>query len=307
MTQFVKLFEPIKVGQITLKNRIAMSSMGTNTAGEEGLVDELSIKYYAARARGGTGLINIESTVIDYPIGLAIAHLPSIHDDKCIPGLSRLTEEIHKYGAKCCLQLQHAGPRGRSYYHGMQPVAPSAVQPAGYEMPRALTIGEIKQIVIKYADAAERAKKAGFDAVEIHAANYYLLNAFLSAAWNRRTDDYGGSLENRARLWLEVIKAVRERVGTNYTVWSRLMSQELQPGQATSRPEYGVDGAQTFAETKQFVKWGVGAGLDAINLTGAPMIPYPWDGAALNAPYAAELKKMVNVPIFVAGMINTPS
>lgn len=230
-TEFSKLLSPGKIGTMEMKNRIVLPPMGTD-AGEEGFVTEPIINRYAANAKGGTGLIITEVTCVDPPLGINTVHYIALSDDKYIPGFKKLTDTIHKYGAKCAIQLSHAG-RGAnlSVLHelGQPAVAPSEVaMPYSFvtglkgETPRAFTHEEIIALEDKYADAAVRAKKAGYDAVEIHGAGYYLVAQFFSSTANQRTDEYGGNAYNRARFACNIIRKIKERCGKDFPVMIKM-------------------------------------------------------------------------------------
>ncbi|MFC2058232.1 hypothetical protein ACFLTS_01115 [Chloroflexota bacterium] len=179
-TSFLRLFEPISIGAMCLKNRIAMAPMVSKSADEKGFVTQMTKDYYCARAMGGTGLIIIEATYVDHPRGRGYRNQLSIADDKHIPELKALAKDIQKCGAKAAIQIQHSGPATKMSLTGSQPVAPSAIPVRGWDTPRELSTAEVEDIVREFGNGALRARKAGFDGVEIHAAHYYLLARFLS-------------------------------------------------------------------------------------------------------------------------------
>ncbi|SDH74820.1 2,4-dienoyl-CoA reductase [Pseudomonas flavescens] len=210
------LFDPIKIGDLQLANRIIMAPLTRCRADEGRVPNALMAEYYVQRA--SAGLIISEATSVT-PMGVGYPNTPGIWSDDQVRGWSTVTKAVHANGGKIVLQLWHVGRiSDPSYLDGELPVAPSAIKPAGhvslirpmkdYETPRALETEEIAEIVDAYRLGAENAKAAGFDGVEIHAANGYLLDQFLQDSTNQRTDNYGGSLENRARLLLEVTDAV---------------------------------------------------------------------------------------------------
>lgn len=218
------LFSPVKLGAISLKNRIVMAPLTRNRAGEGGVPHALNASYYAQRA--SAGLIISEATPIS-----AMAHgypaLPGIYTDAQVAGWKSVTDAVHAKGGKIVLQLWHVGRISHPSLlpNGALPVAPSAIKPAGqaftyqglqdYVTPRALDISELPSLVADYVHATKSALTAGFDGVEIHAANGYLLDQFLRDGSNKRTDNYGGSFENRARLLLEVTQAVVNTAGAD--------------------------------------------------------------------------------------------
>jgi len=217
------LFSPAKLGSIALKNRMVMAPLTRNRAGEGGVPQDLNVTYYEQRA--SAGLIVTEATPISL-MGHGYPALPGIYTDAQIAGWKKVTDAVHAKGGKIVIQLWHVGRISHpSLLNGELPVAPSAIKPAGkaftykglvdYVEPRALDASELPAIVQDYVHATQCALKAGFDGVEIHAANGYLLDQFMRDGSNTRTDNYGGSFENRARLLLEVTKAVVETAGAD--------------------------------------------------------------------------------------------
>lgn len=228
---FRKLFEPYTVKSMTVKNRIVMTPIGTNFAEHTGEVNEKIIKYYKQRAKGGAGLIVIEGASVYSPQGASGSYQLRIDHDTYIPGLYRLCETIHEYGSKISILLNHAGASANGTLTNIQPVSASDIpSKAGGDIPRPLTKDEILIIVDKFAQAAKRAVTAGFDAVEIQAGHGYLLNQFLSPLTNDRTDEFGGSKENRARFLTMVLKAVHETVGENIPIFLNISADELTEG-----------------------------------------------------------------------------
>lgn len=210
------LFSSLKVGDLTLPNRIIMAPLTRARAANAGRVpNDLMAEYYAQRA--SAGLILTEATVVS-PMGIGYANTPGIYSDEQVEGWKKVTKAVHDKGGRIFIQLWHVGRiSDPEFLGGETPVAPSAVKPKGhvslvrpergYITPRALETKEIPGIVADYKKAAENAKRAGFDGVEIHAANGYLIDQFLQDGTNKRTDQYGGSIENRARFLLEVVDA----------------------------------------------------------------------------------------------------
>lgn len=243
-SDYPNLFKPIAIGNMVMRNRTAMMPMGTNYGEQNGEMSFLHINYYKQRAAGGTGLIIVENANVDYPLGSNGTTQIRIDHDNYIPRYFKLCEELHSQGACVAIQLNHAGASAQSARTQMQPVSASAVpSKAGGEIPTPLTAEGIKGIVKKYAEAAGRAKAAGFDAVEIHAGHSYLLSQFLSPTTNARTDIYGGSPENRARFTTEVCQAVREAVGPGFPVFVRLSADEL------------VEGGNTLEDTLDYIQY----------------------------------------------------
>ncbi len=294
--QFQELLEPGQIGQAKLRNRIVMPAMLTKYGTEEGYVTQRSKDYYEERAKGGVGLVIIEPACVDLR-GKMLENGLCIYDDKFTPGLRELAYAIQRHGARAALQLVHSGREAKRKLTGLQPVAPSPIPVPGGELPKELTTDEIEEIVARHAQAAKRAKEAGFDGVEICGAHRHLIPQFLSAASNRRGDNYGGKLENRARLLIEIIRAVREVVGGDYPVWCRVNAKE-----------YGIEEGITLEGTKEVVQMAQRAGADAIHLSTYGVGSYSW----VTTPHipgflietAAEIKKVVELPVIVAGRIS---
>lgn len=217
------LFSPVKLGSITMSNRMVMAPLTRNRSSMEGVPQDINVFYYEQRATAG--LIITEATPIS-PMGHGYPLLPGIYTDAQVAGWKKVTDAVHAKGGKIVIQLWHVGRISHpSLLNGATPVAPSAVKPAGkaftfkgledYVEPRALDAEELPGIVADYVHATQCALKAGFDGVEIHAANGYLLDQFLRDGSNKRSDFYGGSIENRARFLMEVTKAVVEAIGSD--------------------------------------------------------------------------------------------
>ena len=268
--KYPNLLSPGKIGNIELRNKTVMAAMGMSQS-DNGFVNTAVLNHYAERAKGGVGAIIVEVTCVDTPLGLNTNGMLVIDDDKYIPGMTQLAAAIHDGGAKAFLQISHTGRGARRAIIGQQPVGPSAVpmpysfmMGLGNETPRALTIEEIKAIEEKYAQAALRAKKAGFDGVEIHSVGYYLGQQFLSSTANVRTDEYGGSRENRMRFHLNIIKRIRELCGDDFAIIIKL-----------SVVEQGTDAGITMADGIYFCKRFQEAGVDAIEILAGK-----WSGEA---------------------------
>ena len=225
------IFSPLTVKNMTIKNSIVMMPMGTNYGEQNGEMSFLHINYYEQRAKGGTGLIIVENASIDSPQGSNGTTQLRIDHDNYLPRLFKFCENIHRYGTKIAIQINHAGASAISSRINMQPVSASDVpSKEGGEIPRPLSREEILHIVKKYGEAAKRAQTAGFDAVEIHAGHSYLISQFLSPITNKRTDEFGGSVENRTRFCRMVIDEVRKQVGPFFPIMLRLSADELMEG-----------------------------------------------------------------------------
>ena len=297
---FARLFQSGSIGSLTVRNRIVMAPMATNLASSMGETTDRLIAYYAARARGGAGLIVVENATIEHRRGTSGAVQLRLDADRYVPGLYALTEAIRAEGAAAAVQINHAGAIAR-IEQGEEPIAPSAIPwTEGKRVPRALAIGEIEELIDLYARGAVRARRAGFDAVEIHGAHGYLIAQFLSPRMNRRQDGRGGSPEARWRFTLEVVGAVREAVGRDYPLLFRI-----------SGDEYLEDG-RTIDETREFAPALVEAGIDAIHVTAGtsanperqlePM-SYP---EAWRIELASAVKEAVDVPVIGVGVIRSP-
>ncbi|HPZ11476.1 MAG TPA: FAD-dependent oxidoreductase [Bacillota bacterium] len=299
-TGFRHLLSPARIGNITVRNRMVMPPMGTNYASDDGFVTERLVRYYEARAEGGTGLIIVEVAAVA-PEGKAITHQIGIWADKFIPGLRYLAESIRKHGARAAIQLHHAGRQTTFQTTGYQPVAPSEIPcPICRDMPRSLTIEEIKGIVEAFGHAARRAREAGFDAVEIHGTHGYLINQFLSPYSNKRTDEYGGSPAGRRRFPIEVYDAVRAAVGGDFPVIFRMNADE------------GVEGGITPEEGREFAGLLEKAGVDALHVSGGvygsplPIIATMYEPEPPLAHYAAGIRARVTIPVIAVGKIHDP-
>lgn len=291
---FKRLFTPQRLGKLELPNRIIMSPMVTLFATSDGRVSEKMIRYYAERARGGVGLIVVEAT---YPCLYRTPGRLYIYDDGFIPGLKRLTKAVHEQGSKVAVQLNPS--RGREDHEN--PVSASDVpSPGGGPRPRPLTKEEIERIISDFGEGLLRAQAAGFDAVEIHGASGYLVGQFLSPLSNRRQDQYGGSLENRARLAIRLLQAARERLGLDFPILYKLCVEEHLPG------GFGLQEARVVA------RWLEESGADAIDVTtgvyGSLYYTVPPLGMvpACNADFARAVKTEVRIPVCVSGKISNP-
>ena len=296
----MRLMTPYRLGTMGLKNRIVMAPMVVNYGTEEGYVSEQTIAYYDERAKGGVGLIIVEATSIDLSRNKCWLRQLSIDDNRYIPGMSRLVEAIHRHGVKVALQLHHGGNVSRRDLTPLPPVSSSPVvykdayiKSVRKEMPEELTPAEISGVVQFFAQAADRAQKAGFDGVEIHAAHGYLIGQFLSAAKNKRQDAYGGDLKNRARFLLEISEAIRGVVGTSYPVWCRLSAEET-----------GLEGGITLEETRELVGILRGSSLDAIHVSGVPPVRPFYTPPGYFVEFASEIKKVAGRPVIASGGID---
>ncbi len=299
--RFEHLFSPLTLNGMTLKNRAVMPPMATGYGNADSTVSERLLAYLERRAQGGTGLIITEVCAVD-PRGKGFPNEIGVWKDDFIPALSRIPAALHRHGAKAALQLHHAGRETFEAVLGKKPEAPSVIPSAVLGQPcEAMSPERIAEIVHAFAQAAGRARQAGFDAVELHGAHGYLLNQFLSPFSNKREDEYGGSEENRMRFILEVISAVRSVVGHDFPVWIRVSADEM------------VRGGYDLSLMRRFAPRMVAAGVDAIHCSvgvystpGGLSIASMDTDAGFNLFRARALKEVVSVPIIGMGRISDP-
>jgi 2,4-dienoyl-CoA reductase (NADPH2) len=322
---FAHLLAPGRIGTLELRNRLVLTPMGTNLEASDGTPGPRISRFYEERARGGVGLVVVGVTGIDWPAGVSNPNNMGLSEERFIAPFRELTDRIHAQGAAVAVQLQHAGRVAlQDVAAGRARWSPSPLPDSAGDLMQGLTreeIGrvsepftrpgsnaayhemeeaDIEQLKARFAQAAERARQAGFDAVELHAGHGYILSSFLSPSTNRRKDGWGGPLERRARLLLETIRSVRERVGPEFPVWCRLDAVEL----------HKPDGIQPD-DARRTAELAVAAGLDAIHVsayadprkgiafTDAPLPHTP--GAYVEL--AAAIKQRVSVPVIAVGRI----
>jgi len=299
MSLYIKLFEPGKIGQLEIKNRIIMPAMGNHWT-TDGFVTQRHLDYYAERAKGGVGLVTTEGCSVQYPAGKGWQQM-SADDDKFLPGLSKLAAIIKQNGARAAIQIHHAGAASPArYLGGLTPVGPSAVHRPNYDQSSALSLTEIDQIRDCFIAAAVRGWKAGFDAVEIHGAHHYLLAQFHSPAWNLRSDDYGVSIINRARLTMGIIKGIKNRL-PEFPVICRFNGCEY------GAEEYFKTPGLTLQDAIEIAKMAEVSGADAVHISA-----FGWGKEGLKlapahpgelVPLAEAVKKVVLIPVITVGRI----
>lgn len=300
MSKYEHLLSPIKIGETTVKNRIFMPPLSTNLADKGYVTDEL-VEHYKARAKGGVGLFVTEVVTVEP----TYCYLPGdmcIYDDSFIPGWKKLADGVHEYGAKILPQLFHPAHMAFPLPGTPRLIAPSNVGPYyAREAPRAVTKEELKVIIRQFGEAAKRAQIAGADGVEIHAAHAHgLLGGFLSPLYNKRTDEYGGDIDHRLRLTLEVIEGVRRVCGKNFIIDVRISGSEYTDG--------GLNLNDMIYVAKQLEK----AGVDFLHVSGGTTIargssiPAPGTPMGSHAATAAEIKKYVSIPVATVGRITEP-
>lgn len=300
MKKYQNIFNPLTVKNMTIKNRIVMTPMGTNYGEQNGEMSFLHMDYYEQRAKGGVGLIIVENASVDSPQGSNGTTQLRIDHDNYIPRLFKLCETVHSHGACIAVQINHAGASALSSRINMQPVSASNLpSKKGGEIPRPLQKEEITAIVKKYGEAAKRAQVAGFDAVEIHAGHSYLISQFLSPTTNNRTDEFGGSKENRARFAKMVMDEVRSQVGPMFPIMIRISADELVEGGNTL--EDTLELLEYFAEEADIIDVSAG-------LTGS--IQYQIDANYLKDGWrsfmAKAVKEKFNKPVITTGNIRNP-
>ena len=290
-----KLLDPLSVGGLQLKNRIVMPPMANDLATTKGEVTAALIAHYARRA-AGVGLVIVEHSYVAKDGKLSLKQL-GIYEDELIKGLADLAKSIRAKGTPVCIQITHAGRRANRSICGSQPVAPSAIPEGGSdEVPRELERHEIEGLVRLFGEAARRACKAGFDAVEIHGAHGFLLNQFASPLSNRRTDEYGGTFEKRIRFPLEVVEEVRKTVGSGFPLLYRLGTSD------------GQEGGATISECQAFARKLVEAGINLVDVSGGLVGSRP-EGLVSQGyflPQAEKIKQAVEVPVIGVGGIKDP-
>ena len=294
------LFSPITIKGKTMKNRLAVAPMVTNYCNEDGTCTEMFSAYHETKAKGGFGMIITEDFAVR-PRGKGFKHLPGLWNDEQIPGFKEFTKRIHKHDTVLIAQIYHAGRQSSKMVLGEAPQAPSAIPcPFSPDMPEELSIEEIKKIITEFGDCALRAEKAGFDGIEVHGAHGYLISQFMSSYTNKRTDEYGGSLQNRIRFAVEVVKDIRSKVSNEFIVGYRISADEY------------VTGGRNIGDTMTIVPYLEEAGIDYIHVSAGvyrsfdDIIPSQYRGHSWNTNAAVEVKKITKLPVISVGRINDP-
>lgn len=292
--KYTKLLSPGKIGSLKLKNRAIMAPMSAALGNPDGTVSEPLIAYLTARADGGVGMIITEYCFVTEE-GRSSDHQISITDDDKIPGLKQLVDAVHEHGAKICLQLQHGGRRSMVKVMAPSPIMKQTDRVTPYEM----TTQDVYDLIDAFIAGAVRAKKAGFDMVEVHCSHGYLLNDFVSPSANRRTDEFGGGISGRAKAPVMIIEGIKKACGEDYPVSVRLNGDDM-----VSDGNLGRDSAALAMLMEE-------AGADLIDVSGGMNgVGYGIAPAAVktgyNADPAEEIHRVVNIPVAVAGRINEP-
>lgn len=293
----MKLFEKLNAKNIDFKNRIIMPPMATAKADEKGHVSQDILDYYDEKTKDKIfSTVIVEHNFVD-PLGKASHNQMSIADDSDIDGLKKLAKVIQNNDAQAVVQISHAGSSASKDVIGESPLAPSSIKNPSKkdaELPRELTIDQIEEIEDKFADAALRAKKAGFDGVEIHSAHGYFLDQFLSPLTNKRTDEYGGDIDGRIKIHLEIIEKVREKVGSDYPIFLRLGAGDNMDG--------GLSQEDAVYAAKEFQK----AGVDVLDISGGMCMFFTDDDRAGFFDYLSKLiYEEVDIPVILTGGVKT--
>jgi 2,4-dienoyl-CoA reductase (NADPH2) len=290
---FRKLSEPLKIGAMELKNRIVMAALNNNyTRG--GFMTDLSVDFYVSRARGGAGMIVIEASSVDYPRSRSVLN-PAIDDDKYIPKFKEIADGVHLHGGRVVVQLSHVGRQTRKRMTGQTPIAPSPVatrSPLYPETPRELSLGEIRDIILKFGDAAFRAKRAGLDGVEVIMGHGYLPNNFLTPAANVRKDEYGG-FKGGIKFCTDIVKEIKKSCGDDFPVFCRINGDD-----------YLMRGGNTPVEAQMLATELERAGADGISVSaGMRDSDLNFNDHTSASPrggwihLAERIKKVIHIPV----------
>ena len=296
---FQNLFKPINPGPLVIPNRIVMPPMTTRYANADGTVSDRMKQYYKARANGGAGLIIVEMACITRD-HRGMARQLAIWEDRFIPGLKGLADTIHAAGSRVFLQLQHAGREAHFSGAANPALAPSSLGGGWHKgVPRELTIPEIHSIVKDFAAAALRAREAGFDGIEFHGAHIYLIQQFLSPLTNKRTDEYGGSVDNRARFAVDILRETRKRMGREFPISFRINGDDF------------IEGGQTLDQSTKIARLLQEAGATCIHVSGGTvgshmMVPGPSEADGCLVYLAAAMKRAIDIPVITVGKIADP-
>ena len=323
--EFPRLLSEGTLGPLTLRNRIVMPAMDQNNCTEDGLISNKTLQHYEDRAKGGVGLLILETSAVKWPYGATSKHQPSLASDEVIPGLEKLAERIHKHGARIIVQACHHGRiSGLDISRDVPVLVPSLPIPSfdtlgmvynttneelmkmatltGGKLPtfKPASAEQIEEIIEAFVSAASRIKKANLDGIEIHAAHGYLISTFLSKAWNKREDEWGGSIENRTRLLSKIVERIREECGSNFAIVVRIDGHE-----------YGIKNGITVEEASNTAVIAEKAGADAIHVSaisssgtgvGFTEGPLPWEKCQYSH-LAKTVQSAVGIPVIAVGRI----
>ncbi|MBW2294166.1 MAG: NADH:flavin oxidoreductase, partial [Deltaproteobacteria bacterium] len=304
MSQLSSLFSPIKIGSMELPNRIMMAPMTVDYGLPDETPSDRQLAYYGERAAGGMGLIGLEVCSVD-PDHRYQQHSLGLHSDSQIEGHRKLVDVIHAHGVKVQPQLSHPGPESLApFFKQIQPMGPSVIRTeTTKQVCREIGLDEIEAVVEMYGEGARRAREAGYDGIELHAAhNYMMLGSFLSPLRNYRTDEYaGGKFEGRAKLLLDVLARIRQKVGADFPITVRISGFERQSG------------GREINDTQRLAPLLVHAGVDCFHVSGGvgdanitQIITGPEFGVGYNVAAATAIKQVVDVPVLVVGQNMDP-
>lgn len=294
-----KLYTPLKISNLTIKNRTGMAPMTTGYEAQDGSISPKSTDFWRARAQGGVGMIVVDAVTVDPKVPY-LGYTMTLGSDGLIPSFKAFTDEMHKYDTKVFPQIMHPGPESISWTFGVTPVGPSNYFNGFGKEVRELSIPEIEGIIEMFGDAARRAKEAGCDGIQFHCAHAYMLaGSFLSPLRNKRTDKYGGDLDGRARFTMEALANIKSKVGDDFPIMMRISGDER------------FQGGNTLEDVLYFVKKFEEAGVHAFEISGATqyeheykLIPFLGEKPGINVKEARAIKEVVNVPVLVVGKIN---
>ena len=323
--EFPRLLSEATLGPLTLRNRIVMPAMDQNNCTDDGLISNKTLQHYEDRAKGGAGLLILETSAVKWPDGATSKHQPSLSSDEVIPGLEKLAERAHKHGARMIVQACHHGRiSGLDISRDVPVLVPSTPIPSfdtlgmaynttteelmkmatltGGKLPtfKEASREELLEIIEAFGEASLRIKKANLDGIEIHAAHGYLISTFLSRAWNRREDEWGGSIEKRARLLTEIIRKIRKKCGSDFAIVVRIDGHE-----------YGIEHGITSEEASTTAAIAEEAGADAIHVSaisssgtgvGFTEGPLPWERCQYSE-LAKNVKSAISIPVIAVGRI----
>jgi len=297
---FDHLFSPYTIKGKTIKNRCTVSAMVTDYCNEDGTATERYIAYHEAKAKGGWGLIITEDYNVD-PLGHGFKSTAGLWNDNQIASHTELPKRVHKYGATILAQIYHCGRQTNSGAINGLPRSSSAIMcPFGDEIPVPLTTDEVKEMVGKFGDTALRAKKCGFDGVEIHGAHGYLITQFFSPYSNKRLDEYGGNFWNRTRFAREIIHDIREKCGEDFIIDMRISADEF------------VEGGLNIEDNKAIARMMEEAGLDMLHVSIGNYLSVDLNVASSHSnhgwftDWAKQIKEVVNIPVITVSRINDP-
>jgi 2,4-dienoyl-CoA reductase-like NADH-dependent reductase (Old Yellow Enzyme family) len=302
------LLAPIRIRSLEIPNRLVLPPMGTALGNNDSTVSDANLAYIKRRAQSGAGLIITEITEV-HPLGSASRNCLAVWDDKFIDGLSKLADVVHAQGSKIAMQLHHTGRENYLLQRKNKAIGPSAIPSYIFGFlgaPREMTLEDIEEAIASFGSAAVRARKAGFDAVELHGAHGYLLMQFLSANCNQRTDKYGGDFRGRSRFMIECLREVRKQVGTDFPISIRISGEEC------------IKNGYTITDMQSIIPDLVSAGADMINVsfgthgsaevnidTPNPSAPVEYD-PGFKAYLARKIKDVTNVPVISVGRYVDP-